>query len=297
MFYILYAFGWLITLLPLRVLYLISDFFYLVVYYIVRYRKPVVRENIFNSLPAKTEKERRKIERGFYRFFCDLFVETMKEIHMGKEEIRRRMTYGNVDEIIAQYAKGKSVMLMTAHYGNWEWLLNLPESFPAENKVYQIYKQLRNEKFDKLIYSLRSKYGGNNIEKRELLRSMYNLKNEGKNSIFIMVSDQTPNGRKIHLWTPFLNQDTPTVTGTEQLARKFDYPVFYADIYRVRRGYYHCEFIPISLEPKATAEFEITETYMKLLEQTIHRNPEYWLWSHRRWKFKRDNAESASPVK
>jgi KDO2-lipid IV(A) lauroyltransferase len=117
---------------------------------------------------------------------------------------------------------------------------------------------------------------------------MFNMKKEGNIGIYLMVSDQTPNGRNIHLWTPFLNQDTPTLTGTEQLARKFDYPVFYADIRRVKRGYYRCDFLPITLEPTKEPEFAISEKYMKLLENTIREQPAYWLWSHRRWKYQRN---------
>ncbi len=290
MFYILYAFGWLITLLPLAVLYLLSDFLYPIVYYIVGYRRKVVHENIARSFPEKTEKERMSIERKFYRFFCDLFVEAMKEMHFGHKEHRRRMMYGNVDGIMEQYARGKSVMLMTAHYANWEWMLNFPEVFPAaDHHVFQIYKRLRNKNFDKLIYDLRSGYGGRNVEKKDLMRFMFNMKKEGTIGIYLMVSDQTPNGRNVHLWTPFLNQDTPTLTGTEQLAKKFDYPVFYADIRRIKRGYYRCDFLPISMEPTQEPEFAISEKYMKLLEKTIQEQPEYWLWSHRRWKYKRNN--------
>jgi KDO2-lipid IV(A) lauroyltransferase len=289
MFYILYAFVWLIAWIPLPVLYIISDIICPVVYYIVRYRRGVVRLNIAKSFPDKSEKERRTIERRFYRFFCDLFIETMYEMHISEKEILRRMTFGNLKEILEQNAKKKSVMIMTAHYGNWEWTLAFalfsPETYPSN----PIYKRLRNEKFDKLIHKLRARYGAKLIEKNDLLRVMFRLQKENEVGNFWMISDQTPNGRNIHFWTPFLHQDTPTLTGTEQLARKFDYPVFYAEINRVKRGYYHCEFIPITLEPKKTAEFEITEKYMNLLEKSIEAHPEFWLWSHRRWKYQRNN--------
>jgi KDO2-lipid IV(A) lauroyltransferase len=287
MFYILNAFVWLITWIPLRLLYVFSDISFPIVYYIVRYRRAVVRLNLENSFPDKSEKEKRAIERRFYQFFCDLFVETVYEMHISEKEIHRRMTFGNLKEILEQNAKNKSVMIMTAHYGNWEWTLAFslfsPENYPSN----PIYKRLRNSRFDKLMHQLRSRYGARLIEKNDLMRVMFRLKKENEVGNFWMISDQTPNGRNIHLWTPFLNQDTPTVTGTEQLARKFDYPVFYADINRIKRGYYHCEFIPISMEPTKTIEFEITKNYMKLLQCSIEAHPEFWLWSHRRWKFKR----------
>jgi KDO2-lipid IV(A) lauroyltransferase len=213
-------------------------------------------------------------------------------MHIGEKEIQRRMTFGNLEEILEQNKQGKSVMIMTAHYGNWEWTLAF-KLFSQENYPSNpIYKRLRNSRFDKLIYQLRSKYGADLIEKNDLLRVMFRLKKEKEVGNFWMISDQTPNGRNLHYWTSFLHQDTPAITGTEQLARKFDYPVFYADIKRIKRGYYHCEFIPVSLEPTKTGEFEITEKYMKLLQKSIEAHPEFWLWSHKRWKFQRKNDVS-----
>jgi Kdo2-lipid IVA lauroyltransferase/acyltransferase len=287
-YYILYSIVWLFTWLPLPVLYLFSDISYPVVYYVVGYRKKVVRTNLSNSFPSKSRKELRAIERKFYRFFCDLFVETMYEMHIGEKEMRKRMTYGNVESIIEQYALNKSVMIMTAHYGNWEWTLGFPLFMTGDHRSNPIYKRLRNKRFDKLIYSLRAKYGAELIEKRDLLRVMFRLQKEKKQGNFWMISDQTPNAFSIHYWTRFLNQDTPVVVGTEQLSKKFDYPVFYAEITCIKRGYYHCNFVPVTLEPNKTGEFEISEKYMQLVEKTIEANPQYWLWSHRRWKHKRN---------
>ena len=288
MFNILYAFGWLFTLLPLRVLYFFSDLFYPIVYYIIRYRKSVVRTNLEKSFPDKTKKELRKIERRFYRFFCDLFLETLYEINISEAEIKRRFSFVNIEGLLEQHAGGKGILIMTAHYGNWEWGMNFP-LFIAEDIVScQIYKGLSNKQFDRFMYNLRAKYGGINVEKRELLRTMIKYKSGNDQGIYWMISDQTPAAQKIHYWTEFLHQDTPTLTGTEQLARKFDYAVFYAEIKRIKRGYYQCELIPITLESAQTAEFEITEKYMRMLQKTIEDQPEYWLWSHRRWKYTRN---------
>lgn len=289
MYYLIYSLVWLITLLPLRILYLLSDLFYPIVYYVVGYRRKIVRTNITKSFPEKSEKERLKIERQFYRFFCDLFIETIKEMHMSEGELKRRMTYGNIEGILEQYAVGKSVMIMTAHYGNWEWTLAFPLFMPENQSSNPIYKKQTSKNFDNLMFSLRSKFGAELIEKNELLRVMFRLKKEEKLGNFWMISDQTPSWTGIHYWTNFLNQDTATLTGTEQLAVKFDYPIFYADISRIKRGYYHCEFNLISLEPTKMQEFEITEKYMQLLEKRIQSNPQYWLWSHKRWKHRRDN--------
>ena len=284
MFNLLYAFGWIVTLLPLRILYIFSDIFYPIIYYIIGYRKTVVRKNIKKSFPEKREKELRRIERRFYRFFCDLFVESMYEIHISKKEIKRRFEFVNYESASQQCAESKSVMIMTAHYGNWEWGVNFPLFLPKEIMAYQIYKKLSNKQFDTFMYKLRAKFGGINVEKRDLLRTMLKMKAENNHGLYLMISDQTPAAKKIHYWTNFLNQDTPALTGTEQLARKFNYPVYYAETKRIKRGYYQCELIPISMNSAETAKFEITEKYMQLLQKTIETQPEYWLWSHRRWK-------------
>lgn len=284
MFNLLYAIGWIVTLLPLRILYIFSDIFYPIIYYIIGYRKTVVRTNIKKSFPEKNEKELRRIEHHFYRFFCDLFVESMYEIHISENEIKRRFKFINFESVTQQCAEGKSVMIMTAHYGNWEWGMNFPLFLPKEIMTCQIYKKLSNRQFDIFMYKLRGKFGGINVEKRDLLRTMLRLKSESNHGLYLMISDQTPAEKKIHYRTKFLNQDTPTLTGTEQLARKFNYPVYYAETKRIKRGYYRCELIPISINSAETAEFEITEKYMQLLEKTIETQPEYWLWSHRRWK-------------
>ena len=289
MYYLVYFSFWLITLLPLRLLYILSDIFYPIAYYVAGYRKDVVRSNIRRSFPEKSVEERLKIERDYYRYFCDLFVETMKEMHFSKNEIKKRMTFGNFDAIKDQYAIGKSVMLMTAHYGNWEWPIALSLYLPNEIPLYGIYKEQSNKAFDKLFFKLRTRFGGIPIEKNRLMRFLIQLKKEKKLGNFWMISDQTPYGvASGFFWTKFLNQDTATLTGTEQLAIKFDFPVFYADITRTKRGYYHCEFIPITLEPTKTKEYEITEKYMQLLEKRIQSAPQYWLWSHRRWKYQRN---------
>lgn len=248
----------------------------------------VVRTNLIKSFPNKTESELRKIERRFYHFFCDLFVETLYEMHCSDEEIRTRMKFANVNIVLQQYKIGKSVMIMTAHYGNWEWSSSLSLHLPSDKPLYGIYKQLRNPKFDTFICQLRKRFKGENVEKYDLIRKLVQLKRDEKLAMFGMISDQTPNATSVHYWTRFLNQDTPTLTGTEVLARKFDYPVYYGEITRIKRGYYSCELIPITLEPKLTAENEITDVYMQLLEKTIQKAPEYWLWTHRRWKIQKE---------
>ncbi len=284
MYKVFYIFIWLVAWLPLRVLYVFSDFFYLIIYYIVGYRKKIARKNIEKSFPEKSKKELRRIERRFFRYFCDLFVETFYEMHMSEKEVLRRMDLGDIDLIMEQYAKGKSIMLMSAHYGNWEWASAFALKLPKDMQIYNVYKRLNNKKFDNFMLEIRSKFKGQSVEIHNLLRTMVNLRKEGRISVFGMISDQSPWVGNINHWNTFLNQDTPVITGTEQLAKKFDYPVFYIHIHRVKRGYYKFEYIPVSLEPTLTSEFEISNKYMEILEKKIQAAPEYWLWTHNRWK-------------
>jgi Kdo2-lipid IVA lauroyltransferase/acyltransferase len=284
MYTVFYIFIWLLAWLPLRILYVLSDFFYLIIYYIVGYRKKIARKNIEKSFPEKSKKELRRIERRFFRYFCDLFVETFYEMHMSEKEVLRRMDLGDIDLILEQYAKGKSIMLMSAHYGNWEWASAFALKLPKDMQIYNVYKRLNNKKFDNFMLEIRSKFKGQSVEIHNLLRTMVNLRKEGRISVFGMISDQSPWVGNINHWNTFLNQDTPVITGTEQLAKKFDYPVFYIHIHRVKRGYYKFEYIPVSLEPTLTSEFEISNKYMEILEKKIQAAPEYWLWTHNRWK-------------
>ena len=284
MYKVFYFLIWLIAWLPLRVLYIFSDIFYLIIYYVVGYRKKVARRNIEKSFPEKSKKERRKIERRFFRYFCDLFIETFYEIHMSEKEVLRRIDFGNIEPILEQLSKGKSVLAMTSHYGNWEWGSALSLLLPRESPLYGIYKKLNNKKFDQLMIDLRSIFKGKTIETHNLFRTMVKMRKEGEIGVFGMISDQSPWVGNVNHFLRLLHQDTPVLDGTEQLAKKFDYPVVYIHIDRVKRGYYKCECIPIALEPKLTTELEITKKYFEILEQKIQAAPEFWLWTHNRWK-------------
>ncbi len=285
MFNLFYGLAWVITWLPLRVLYLLSDFFYLIVYYIIRYRRKVVRKNLVNSFPDKSLKDILIIEKKFYLYFCDLIFETLKLIHIGIPEIQDRMRFKNVDLILDQHKAGKSVFLMSAHYGNWEFTGSLNMLYPSDGILQGIYKKLKNKDFDQFMIKIRQKFNSDIIEKNELLKKMIKFKNEGKIVTYGMISDQAPRRSIARYFTSFLNQETAFLEGTDQLARKFDYPVFYLHIDRLKRGYYECEFIPLSLEPKTCNENEITEKFARILEEKIIAKPEYWLWSHNRWKY------------
>lgn len=285
-FKIVYAFGWSITLLPLSVLYLLSDALYPVLFYGIRYRRKVVKTNLLHSFPELSTAELRKIEKAFYKQFCDVFIESIYLMHPHKNEIIKRFVFENTDVIINQIKSGKSVLIMSAHHGNWEWGISFPLHVPNEIKSFQVYKQLSNNTFDSFMNHLRSQFGGINVEMQSLSRFMVQMRNQQTNGVYFMISDQSPNALNRY-WTTFLHQDTSVITGTEVLAKKFDYPVFYVEINRVERGHYQVKFLPITLEPNNTEKFEITEKYIHLLEETIKNQPETWLWTHRRWKHKR----------
>ncbi len=290
MFYIFYPLLWILSLLPLRVLYLLSDLLYPLVYYIVRYRRKVVRQNLINSFPDYTTTEITAIEKRFYHFFCDLIIEILYNLTSSASEMKQRVQIENAEEINQHAANNQTVMIMTGHYGNWEWSSAIGLHFPEGFLAYPVYKQLSNKHFDKLMIKMRSKHGAVCVEKDQVLRKIFEIKNEGKSGAFAMIADQTPRWRNIRHWARFLNQDTAVFSGTEHIAKKYNFPVYYADIQRVKRGYYHVTFTPIALEPKETAENEITDTFMSMLEQRIQARPEFWLWSHKRWKHKREET-------
>lgn len=276
-----------LAFLPLWFLYFLSDLLFYLVYYVVRYRRKVVRKNLMGSFPDKNTAEILQIERKFYHYFCDLIVETIYITGISEKEYLQRIKYKNIDLITNFYAQQKSVMMMTAHYCNWEWLSSMSLVLPPEGPMEGIYKELSNIKFDKFMFDLREKFGGRNIENKILFKTMLKNRQNAIYSIYCMISDQRPAPRSSRHWLPFLNQDTSVLIGTEQLARKFEYPVVFLDMRRPKRGYYTCEFIMISEHPQLESENEITRKYMELLENKIIEKPEFWLWTHNRWKHKR----------
>jgi len=284
-YWIFYGFCWLLALLPLRCLYLISDFLFVLVCYVVRYRREVIFENLRNSFPEKTEKERRRIARNFYRFFCDLFIETIKLIHVDKPQMRRRIHYSNPEIFDELYRKGKQLFVAAGHYGNWEWVTTVPGTIPYHHAT--LYQPLENKIFDRFFYHLRTKSGGELIPSNEAIRAIIKYHQENRLTLLGFISDQAPPRNAIQYWTTFLNQETPVHLGIEKLAKRYNTAVLYYEIRRVKRGYYQVDVTLICENAAETVDKEITNRHVRLLEETIRRNPQYWLWSHRRWKHKR----------
>ena len=290
MYFVLFGIVWLVAWLPLRVLYLLSDTAYFVVFHLVKYRRKIVWQNLKNSFPEKSENELHEIERRFYRFFCDIFIETIKKMHLSERQMRRRLEFTNHYAALQQCIAGKNIIFMTAHYGNWEWFSSFTTHISDEYRVAQVYQNLHNQSFDRFMLMLRSKFRTINIEKKVLLRQMVKNHADKIPTFYGFLSDQSPNSRDSEkVGVNFLNQKTPVLVGAEKIAQKFDYSVFYGKITRKKRGYYRCEVIPITLNPNELEEFEITKRFMNLLENDIRRQPELWLWTHKRWKFANKN--------
>ena len=294
-YYLVNGCWYLLSWLPLCVLYLFSDCIYYLLYYCIRYRRKVVRKNLVNSFPKKSLKKIIAIEKGFYAWFCDYVVETIKLRTMSAEELQKRMVFEGLETVYADMEKNNQTFCFAylGHYCNWEWVSTLPLWTKDKLGCAQIYHPLENEAFNTLFVNLRGRFGSESISMSETLRRIIQLKNEKKKTLIGFLADQTPMWNSIHLWMDFLSQETPVFTGTERIAKQVNAYVCYIDITRPRRGYYHGLFKPVKVDAQTpvTSEYPITEVYMHLLEETINRAPAYWLWSHNRWKRKREVAE------
>ena len=281
---------YLLSFLPLRALYVISDGFYCMVYFLVGYRRRLVRRHLADCFPEKDEAERRKIERGFYHWFCDYLVETIKLFSMSERQIRRRMVFEGHEAINADFSKGQSVGLYLGHYCNWEWITSLPLWTSPEGKCAQIYHPLENVWFDRLFLRLRERVGAKCIPMAETLRRLVGYRKEGQPIVLGYISDQIPFWNNIHHWLDFLHHDTPVLTGAERLMRQLGESVYFADISRPRRGYYVCRFVKMAdnasktVEKGTTDQWPLTDRYFQMLEECIRRQPECYLWTHNRWK-------------
>ncbi len=290
---IVYGFCYLISLLPLRVLYCISDVLYLLLYKLIGYRRRVVRNNLSTAFPEKDEKERRTIEKKFYHFFCDYIIETIKLLSIRRKTLLKHMEYRNMEEMERCFDEGQSVCALLGHYCNWEFLttVNVGWKRYPEAKVGLVYHPLSSKVVDRLIIATRQHTGGVAVPKQEVLRYMIRYKQQGLHSLFGLISDQSPKWENIHLWLPFLNHETPVFTGAERLIRKMNNAVFYAEMSRPKRGKYVVNFQLMTREPGTLEENELTRMFFTRLEETIRQTPHLYLWSHDRWKRTREEFE------
>lgn len=283
---IVYPIFYVLSLLPYRVLYGISDFFYLIMYHIVGYRKKVVRKNLSSSFPEKTPQELKEIEHGFYHWLCDYFVETLKLLTVSDEQLLKHIEFRNAEQIEEYYDKGQTCAAILGHYCNWELLSATGLAFKRHKEAVcgLIYHPLRSKIFDMLFKDIRQSKGGVCIPKQEILRYLVRYRREKRMWLFGYISDQSPKYLNIHCWLPFLNHDTPVFTGGEKIMKKMNDAVFYVDMQRPERGRYICTFRLITDKPAEMQENEITTRFFKMLEDTIKRDPRLYLWTHDRWK-------------
>jgi len=280
MYYVVYGLLYLLSLLPLRVLYLISDFAYFIVYYLAGYRKKVVFQNLLIAFPEKTEEERKRIAKKFYRNFTDNFIETIKLISAGKEFIRKH--YSCDTKLFEElYQQGKKCQAHLGHNFNWE-IANLAMAFYTPYTLLTVYMPINNKMMDRLFQKIRSKTGAVLLPATEMRTAI--LPWRDKQYLLALVADQNPGVPSRGYWLNFFGKPTPFVTGPEKGARANDAAVIFINFTKTKRGYYEGHPELATSEPRELHEKELTKIYIEYLERVIRANPEMWLWSHKRWK-------------
>ncbi len=280
-FLLIFPILWMISKLPFRFLYVFSDFVFFLNYYIVGYRKSVVLSNLRIAFPEKDEQELKVIRKKFYRHFTDIIFEGVKSISVSEKEILKRYAYKNTQVLDRLYDQNKSVILLASHYGNWEWIISL--SLKTKHTGYATYTQLKNIFFDTLVKKIRTRFGGVCLRSENTIKNIIEKTKLGEKGIYLLISDQSPHVGKMNYWSEFMNITVPIANGGEVIAKKFNFAVVYMNTTKIRRGYYKSEFIPITLSAKKE-EVNITDKYLELLENQIKNNPEFYLWSHKRFK-------------
>ena len=282
-YYLVLPVFYVVSWLPFRLLYLLSDVMFLLVYRIFGYRKAVVRANLERSFPEKSSDEIAAIRRGYYRYFCDLVLETIKTLSISPAAVNERFSCGDMSSFEHCFKKKQSVIIVMGHLGNWELCGAYFSQLPL-HQLYVLYHPLANKHFDGLVYRMRTRLGTRLYPMKSAFRGM--VKNSKELTATAFIADQTPSPANAY-WMTFLNQDTAVFKGTETIARKLDYPVIYLSVIRERRGHYRIHGELLAEHPRDLPENALTELHTKLLEQDIIDHPETWLWSHRRWKHKR----------
>ena len=278
----------LLSRLPLSVHYALADgLLFPLIYHVARYRRKIVTKNLHNAFPEKTESERRQITRDFYHQLCYTFVETIYGYGCSDEEMRQRVDIIGMDEANKLIDKAGGGIFMLAHLGNWEWQASVQQWLSPGVTELNVYRELKNKRFDALMRAIRAKRGGQCVEKKQLLREMVRYRSANRPVTVGLICDQKPRPEVTRTWLTFLNQETGFLDGGEVLAKKFNIPVFYGHMQRISRGMYRSEVRLITATPNATAEGEITTAFAKALEQNILEQPHLWLWSHNRWKWKK----------
>jgi len=284
MYHLLSFFLKLLSYIPFGVLYFLSDGLYCLLYYVIRYRRRVVRKNLTESFPEKSERDILQLEKKFYHFFTDQVLESCKMASISPEEIKRRMTFKNMEKVNAVLREGKSIALYMGHYGNWEWVSSFPLWLEENALAVQIYHKLSNENMDRLILHNRGRMGAISVEMRKTARYITEMAMKNKVGIVGFIADQSPKKKESRHFLHFLNHEAPVLTGTEKMIKHYGFEAWFLDMKRVKRGYYEAELIQINDNPQAVPDFELTAVYFRMLEQMIRNCPELYLWTHNRFK-------------
>lgn len=282
-YHILFFLLYLLSLLPMGLLYLLSDGLFFPLFHVVKYRRKVVEKQLDECFPEKSMQERRAIEHQFYHFFCDYLVEVIKLFSISKKEMMRRMKFVGIEQVREELKDKKFCFLYLGHYCNWEYIASLSYWLP-EIHCGQIYHRIYNQAFDDLFLKLRGQFGGESIFMKDTLRRILTLRSQEKKVMIGFISDQLPKWENMNHWTTFLNHDTSFFIGAERIAKQVDAALYYVDVERVKRGYYQVTFRLMTLHPKEFPDYELTDQYARLLEKSIRHQPAYWLWTHKRWK-------------
>jgi Kdo2-lipid IVA lauroyltransferase/acyltransferase len=283
-FSLFYSLGKLIALLPLRILYFFSDCLYPVIYYVIGYRKKVVLNNLRNAFPEKSEQEIIKISKQFYRHFCDIMIEIIKLLHISPEELNKRIHFTDVTALNKEYESNRHILSVLGHFNNWEWASGL--AMQCKFEFIGIYKPLTNKYFDNLMIKLRTQHGSGVVPMSQTARYLLNNIKNGKLTLISFIADQSPTRGETQYYTNFFNQKTPVFLGIEKLAQKTKQPVYFFNIKKIKRGYYEADYTKLCDDASKLKPYELTDMHTKALEDQIRANPQYWLWSHRRWKHK-----------
>lgn len=284
MYHLLSFFLKLLSYIPFGVLYFLSDGLYCLLYYVIRYRRRIVRKNLTESFPEKSERDILQLEKKFYHFFTDQVLESCKMASISPEEIKRRMTFKNMEKVNAVLREGKSIALYMGHYGNWEWVSSFPLWLEENALAVQIYHKLSNENMDRLILHNRGRMGAISVEMRKTARYITEMAMKNKVGIVGFIADQSPKKKESRHFLHFLNHEAPVLTGTEKMIKHYGFEAWFLDMKRVKRGYYEAELIQINDNPQAVPDFELTAVYFRMLEQMIRNCPELYLWTHNRFK-------------
>lgn len=282
-FLLAYPFLWLISVLPFRLFYLFSSMVYFFVYHIARYRRTTVSENLRLVFPKKSSEEIATIRKKFYKHMVDMFLEMIKSISISNTELKKRFEFTNLEEIEKIRKMDKSIIVACGHYASYEWMNSL-QLYGFDYKAFGIYKKIKNPHFDKLVKDIRGRYDGTLISTSEAIKTITENQRKGILGVYAMIADQSPKLSRARVWANFMGMGVPVFTGTEKLSRSLDMAVVYLHVEKVKRGYYSATFKTLTTQAAQEPDYEITRKYFKELEAQIYKAPEYYLWTHKRWK-------------